>query len=94
METVIKYSKLKPALLLLVSIAFAGICIWMLIESKGKNLLGYAGFAFFFLLSVYIVYRLVKGGGIILSDKGIVTDRNHPEDSFINWDEIEKFTLR
>ena len=94
METVIKYSKLKPVLLLLVSTAFAGICIWMLIESEGINLLGYAGFAFFFLLSVFIVYRLVKGGGIILSDKGIVSDRNHPEDSFINWDEIEKFSLR
>ena len=26
--------------------------------------------------------------------QGIVSDRNHPEDSFISWDEIEKFTLR
>lgn len=94
METVINYNKIKPAVLLLVSVAFTIICIWMIIESDGKSLLGYCGLAFFLLLSVFIVYRLMRGGGIILTDKGIVTDRNNPEDSFISWDEIEKFSLR
>ena len=62
METVIKYSKLKPVLLLLVSTAFAGICIWMLIESEGKNLLGYAGFAFFFLFFVLMITATATAG--------------------------------
>ncbi len=66
----------------------------MIIESDGKSILGYCGLAFFLLFSVFIVFRLVRGGGIILTDLGIVTDRNNPKDSFISWDEIEKFSLR
>ncbi|MBP1664534.1 MAG: hypothetical protein H6Q19_1674 [Bacteroidetes bacterium] len=93
METVIKYNKIKPVTLLIVSLAFTFICIWLIYDSNLKSITGYAGLVLFMIFDVYIVFRVRKGGGIILNDRGIVTDRNNPDDTFISWNEIEKFSL-
>ncbi|HNX88005.1 MAG TPA: STM3941 family protein [Paludibacteraceae bacterium] len=93
METVIKYNKVKPVTLLIISLAFTLICIWLIFDSNRNSITGFAGLTLFTILDVYIVYRLKKGGGIILNESGIVTDRNNPDDTFISWNEIERFSL-
>jgi len=94
METVIKNSKLKPLILLLISLFFLGLCFWIIIENQGRNFVGYVGFIFFLTGIIFIILRLKKGGGIEINDKGLIVDINNPTDSFVAWKEIKKFSLQ
>lgn len=94
METVIKNSKLKPLILLLISLFFLGLCLWIIIENRGNNFVGYAGFIFFLMGSLFIIIRLKKGGGIEINNKGLIIDINNPTDSFVAWNEIKNLSLQ
>ena len=94
METVIKNSKIKPVAILFISLTLAICCVFLVIGSQKGCIVGYIGFTFFSFGCIYLIYRLIKGGGIVLNDEGIVTDRNNPDDSFIPWKDIERFSLR
>lgn len=101
-EITIKSSKTKIVLLMLASIVFVLVCIWLLVYPYATNILtgtlvypvAILGIIFFGFCGLYALSKIFDNTpGLIINDKGITDNSSAVSVGFVDWKDITNVSV-